>query len=84
MKWGSAIGYPVERKRNAMKKKGAGIVMTIILISVCGWVAIVAFVIKPNMWVGVALCLGGGTVIGLGIIYLLWTWWFKRIPKRMR
>ena len=67
-----------------IKLKGAGMVMAIMLISVCGWVAIVAFIIKPNMWVGSALCLFGGSVIGLGIFYLMMRWWFKGIEVRRR
>ena len=62
-----------------IKLKGAGMVMAIMLISVCGWVAIVAFIIKPNMWVGSALCLFGGSLIGLAIVYLMRRWWFKGI-----
>ena len=62
-----------------IKLKGARMVMAIMLISVCGWVAIVAFIIKPNMWVGSALCLFGGSLIGLGIVYLMRRWWFKGI-----
>jgi len=65
-----------------IKGKGAGMVMTIILVSVCGWVAIVAFVIKPNIWVGGALCLVGGSLIGLAISYLMRRWWFRRIKER--
>ena len=67
-----------------IKLKGAGMVMMIMLISVCGWVAIVAFIIKPNMWVGSALCLFGGSLIGLAIVYLMWRWWFKGIGGRGR
>jgi len=65
-----------------IKLKGAGMVMAIMLISVCGWVAIVAFIIKPNMWVGSALCLFGGSLIGLAIVYLMRRWWFKGIEGR--
>jgi len=36
-----------------MKKKGTGMVMTIMLVSICGWVAIVVFVIKPDIGDGV-------------------------------
>jgi len=61
-----------------MKKKGAGMVMTIILISVCGWVAIVVFVIKPDIVAGAFLCIAGGIVIGLVIDWLMWRWWFKK------
>ncbi|GAH42423.1 unnamed protein product [marine sediment metagenome] len=65
-----------------MKKKGAGMVMTIMLIAVCGWVAIVVFVIKPDIATGVALSVCGGGAIGLAIIYLMRRWWFKGIPFR--
>ena len=67
-----------------IKLKGAGMVMAIMLISVCGWVTIVAFIIKPNMWVGSALCLFGGSGIGAGIVYLMRRWWFKGIELRRR
>jgi len=63
-----------------MKKKGVGMVMTIILVSVCGWVAIVSFVIKPDMMAGVALSVCGGGAIGLAIAYLIRSWWMKGIP----
>jgi len=62
-----------------IKPKGAGMMMAIILISVCGWVALVALVIEPNIWVGSALCLGGGSLIGLAVAYLMRRWWFKGI-----
>ena len=65
-----------------MKKKGAGMVMTIMLVAVCGWVAIVAFVIKPDMGDGIALSVCGGAAIGLGIVCLTSKWWFKGIPRR--
>ncbi|MBA7603194.1 hypothetical protein ES703_10298 [subsurface metagenome] len=63
-----------------MKKKGVGMVITIILVAVCGWVAIVSFVIKPDMVAGAALSVCGGGAIGLAIAYLMRRWWFKRIP----
>ena len=65
-----------------MKKKGAGMVMTIMLVAVCGWVAIVAFVIKPDMGDGAALSVCGGAAIGLAIACLMSKWWFKGIPRR--
>ncbi len=65
-----------------MKKKGAGMVMTIMLVAVFGWVAIVAFVIKPDMGDGVALSVIGGAVIGMVIACLMSKWWFKGIPRR--
>ncbi|MBA7562917.1 hypothetical protein ES708_04570 [subsurface metagenome] len=68
-------------KGGAMKKKGAGMVMTIMLVAVCGWVAIVAFVIKPDIGYGVALSVCGGAAIGLAIVCLMSKWWFKGIHK---
>ena len=65
-----------------MKKKGAGMMMAIILISACGWVAIVVFVIKPDIAIGAALSVVGGAAIGLVIAWLMKRWWFKRIPRR--
>jgi len=62
-----------------IKWKGAGMVMTIIIVSVFGWVAIVALVIKPVCWLGALLCLLGGSLIGLGIFYLMKKWWFSRL-----
>ncbi len=60
-----------------MKKKGAGMVMTIMLVAACGWVAIVAFVIKPDMGDGIALSVIGGAAIGVVIVCLMSKWWFK-------
>lgn len=60
-----------------IKPKGATTVMAIILISVCGWVALVALVIEPNIWVGSALCFVGGGLIGLAVAYLIRRWWLK-------
>ena len=65
-----------------MKKKGAGMVMTIMLVAVCGWVAIVVFVIKPDIGDGIALSVCGGAAIGLGIAALMSKWWFRGFPKR--
>jgi len=65
-----------------IKRKGAGAVMGIILISCAGWAAVVAFVIKPNFWVGSALSLAVGTILGLLIVLLLRRWWFKSILRR--
>jgi len=65
-----------------MKKKGAGMMMAIILISACGWVAIVVSIIKPSLVAGAGLSVGGGAVIGLVIAWLMKRWWFKRIPFR--
>ena len=67
-----------------MKKKGAGMMMTIILVAVCGWVAIVGLVIKPDMVTGAFLSLAGGATIGLLIAYLMQRWWFKGIPAIMK
>ena len=60
-----------------IKPKGAGIVLGIILVSVCGWVAIVGLVIKPGILVGSALSVVGGIAIGAAVAYLMWRWWFK-------
>ncbi len=65
-----------------MKKKGAGMMMAIILISACGWVAIVVSIIKPGLVAGAGLSVGGGAVIGLVIAWLMKRWWFKGIPFR--
>jgi len=65
-----------------MKKKGAGMVMTILLVSLCGWVAIVGLVIKPDFATGAALSVVGGAAIGLVIVFLMSNWWFKGILKR--
>ncbi|GAI52741.1 unnamed protein product [marine sediment metagenome] len=67
-----------------IKLKGAGMVMTIMLISVCGWVAIVKFVLAPNFWIGAALSFGGGIFIGVAVVYLMRRWWFKGIEGRGR
>jgi len=65
-----------------MKKKGAGMVMTIMIVALLGWTAIVGLVIKPSIWVGILLTTLGGIAIGLGICFLIWRWWFKEILKR--
>lgn len=65
-----------------IKLKGAGMLMAIILISACAWVAIIGLVIKPGLLVGSALAVFGGIAIGGGIAYLMWRGWFKRIPTR--
>ncbi|GAH79953.1 unnamed protein product [marine sediment metagenome] len=65
-----------------MKKKGAGMVMTIMLISVCGWIAVVGLVIKPPFWLGAILSWIGGIAIGLAIAWLMRRWWFRGIDKR--
>lgn len=62
-----------------VKPKGAATVMGLILISVCGWVALVSFVLAPNFWVGSALSFSGSAAIGGGVAYLMWRWWFKGI-----
>lgn len=61
-----------------IKRKGAVTLMGIIIIPVCGWVAIVAFVIQPNIWVGSALSLVGGVAIGGVVAYLMRRWWFNK------
>ena len=61
-----------------IKLKGAGMVMAIMLISVCGWVAIVGLVIKPPFWLGAILSIIGGIAIGTVVAYLIRRWWFRR------
>lgn len=67
-----------------IKRKGVAIVMGIILISVCGWVALVGLVLTDNIWVGSALSLAGGIAIGGAVSYLMRRWWFKGIEGRRR
>lgn len=62
-----------------IRKRGAGVMTAIIVVSVFGWVAIVGLVIKPNIWVGSVLSLFGGGLIGLVAAYLMRKWWFKEI-----
>ena len=70
----------MKRKFRVKPFRGAGMMMTIILVSVLGWVAIVAFVIKPDIRAGAFLCLAGGIAIGLIVVYLIRKWWFKGKP----
>jgi len=63
-----------------IKLKSSTTLLGIILISVCGWVALVNFVLAPNFWVGSALSIAGGVAIGGGVAFLMRWWWFKRIP----
>lgn len=51
--------------------------MAIVLVSVCGWVAVVGLVIKPIFWVGALLALAGGGGIGTVVAYLIRRWWFR-------
>lgn len=60
-----------------MRLKSTGTLMAIILVSVCGWVAVVVFVINPAFWVGALLAVGGGIVIGTVVAYLITRWWFR-------
>ena len=60
-----------------MRLKSVGTLMAIIVISVCGWVAVVGLVIKPSIWVGAALYIVGGAAIETGVAYLIKRWWFK-------
>ena len=60
-----------------MNLKSSGTLMAIILVSVCGWVAVVGLVIKPIFWVGALLSIGGGIVIGAVVAYLIRRWWLK-------
>ncbi len=59
--------------------KSSGTLMAIILVSVCGWVAVVGLIIKPIFWVGALLSIGGGVVIGTVVAYLIRRWCFKGI-----
>ncbi|KKK76154.1 hypothetical protein LCGC14_2866530 [marine sediment metagenome] len=61
-----------------MNKKATGMMMTIMLVAACGWVAAVVLVIKPSLWLGLLIIPLGGIAIGLGICFLIWRWWFKR------
>ena len=63
-----------------MKWKGARTMMAIILISCCGWVAVVCLVIKPPLWIGAGLSIIGGVAIGTVVAYLIRRWWLKGIP----
>jgi len=66
------------------KLKTARTLMAIILISVCGWVAVVALVIKPPLWLGAILSIIGGIAIGTVVAYLIRRWWLKRpLANRM-
>ncbi len=65
-----------------IKRKGAGTVLGIILISASGWVALVTFVLADNLLVGAALSLAGGIAIGVAVAFLLRRWWFKGIRTR--
>lgn len=65
-------------------KKRIATVMAVILISVCGWAAIVTFVIAPNIWVGSALSLVGGVAIGGVVSYLMIRWWFKSLRRKAK
>ncbi|KKL91893.1 hypothetical protein LCGC14_1166570 [marine sediment metagenome] len=61
--------------------KSARTLTAIILISVCGWVAIVGLVIKPPFWLGAILSIIGGLAIGAVVSYLIRRWWFRRWAK---
>lgn len=60
------------------KLKRARTLMAIILIPLCGWVAIVGLVIKPVFWLGAILSIIGGIAIGTVVAYLIRRWWFRR------
>jgi len=60
-----------------MNLKSSRTLMAIILVPVCGWVAVVGLVIKPIFWVGALLSIGGGIVIGAVVAHLMWRWWFR-------
>ena len=67
-----------------IRLKGSGAVLGIILVSASGLAALITFVLAPNIWVGGALALGGGMVIGLAVAFLIWQWWFKGIGGKER
>jgi len=60
-----------------MTKLKTSTLMAIILVSVCGWAAIVNFMIKPPFWLGALLSIAGGIVIGGVVAYLILRWWFR-------
>ncbi len=64
-----------------MNLKSSRTLMAIILVSVCGWVAVVGLVIKPIFWVGALLSIGGGIFIGAVVAYLVRRWWFRGRPS---
>ena len=64
-------------KQEGRNQVSSGILMTIILVSVCGWLAVVGLVIKPAFWVGALLSIGGSIVIGTVVAYLIKRWWFR-------
>ena len=59
-----------------IKPKGAATVFGIILISACGWAALVTFVLAPNLLVGSVLSVAGGVAIGVAVSFLMIRWWF--------
>ncbi|GAH29195.1 unnamed protein product [marine sediment metagenome] len=65
-----------------VKLKGAGAVLGIALISVCGWVALVGLVLTDNIWVGAALSVAGGATIGTAVAFLIRRWWFRGIERK--
>jgi len=65
-----------------IKRKGAGTVLGIILVSAGGWAALVTFVLADNLLVGAALSLAGGIAIGVAVACLMRRWWFKGIRTR--
>lgn len=58
--------------------KSTETLMAIILISLCGWTALIGLVVKPSFLVGAILAIAGGIAIGLVIVRLITCWWFKR------
>ncbi len=65
-----------------IKRRGAGTVLGIILVSAGGWAALVTFVLADNLLVGAALSLAGGIAIGVAVACLMRRWWFKGIQSR--
>ena len=64
-----------------MKLKRARTLMAIILILVCGLVAVVGLVIKPPFWLGAILSIIGGIAIGTVVAYLIRRWWLKWLKE---
>ena len=62
--------------------KRPAIVSALILFLALAWAAVVTFILATSLWTGAAYSLAGGSVIGLGIAYLLKRWWFKGTVRR--
>jgi len=66
-----------------MNLKSSRTLMAIIMVSVCGWAAVVGLVIKPIFWIGAVLSVAGGIAIGGVVAYLMRRWWLKGIERAM-